>query len=583
MKANGNTPFSSAPGISGQADAAREMKLNMSSAENRTVSLYRARGEQEASGEITLPDYIANAEKILFAKAVPALSESSVGGGTVDYRGTVTFTVFFITADGELKSVSFDGDVDGNVSPGIPENTEEGTAGTDVELLCEPVSCRLMGPRRISAKCRTTADICVTVESQNRPTVAGDRAAAEDGITLQRKSDMTDALCAVRFTEEDIRFSDDIELDNTMPPVAEIIRVSVKVIPDEFKQTSDGIQLRATALMSILYNTENGELVSMQKRLPLSEIFDTPEELDGMTDISCRARAQVSSATAEVAENSFGERKVIELDFVYSVDACCMCDRPTMLTRDIYSTEYKTDAEYRTVQVCRLGKVIQTNFSVNARDDFESVAAQARADRSEDGADDNSISPAVPMRLPRAPTILFADAEIKSLSADFDEQKSRITVSGTAEVYMIVNDEGTIRGISFTVPIKNELDGYGIGGRVIPTASAACQAVHGRADTSSVYADFEVMLTVTAYAETDEELIDKLILDKSAAVDPSSQPPILIYYPHKGESLWSIAKRYSTTVAALREANHLQGDVSPDDGVMLIPRHRKAKTDKKSV
>ena len=159
------------------------------------------------------------------------------------------------------------------------------------------------------------------------------------------------------------------------------------------------------------------------------------------------------------------------------------------------------------------------------------------------------------------------------MSSAFDEQKCRITISGTAEIYMIINDNGNTRGICFETPFKNELDGYGMTGNIISSASCACQTVHGRADTSTVYADFEVILYVTAFSVSDEEIIDKVALDKASKFDPMSRPPILIYYPHRGESLWEIAKKYSTTVNALREVNHIQGDVSPDDSVMIIPRH----------
>lgn len=138
---------------------------------------------------------------------------------------------------------------------------------------------------------------------------------------------------------------------------------------------------------------------------------------------------------------------------------------------------------------------------------------------------------------------------------------------------MIINDNGNTRGICFETPFKNELDGYGMTGNIISSASCACQTVHGRADTAAVYADFEVILSVTAFSVSDEEIIDKVALDKASKFDPMSRPPILIYYPHRGESLWEIAKKYSTTVNALRDVNHIQGDTSPDDSVMIIPRH----------
>lgn len=539
--------------------------------ENLIVSMYRASDACDVSGEIALPDYFDSAEKIMFVKAEPRLGEYYIDGGSVSYGGDVCFTVFFVTNEGDLKSVSFGGDIEGSAVTGLPDNSAEGDLSTDIKLICAQATCRLISPRRISAKCRVSADICVTCRSVLKPEINSD---APEGITLQRKSDQADALCCVSFTEDGISFSDDIETDSSMPPAEEVISCSVTVIPDECKRDGDSIVFRGTASVNCLCRCEGGGIMPLQKKFQITEAFDAPEELANSEECCCRAHITVSDVTTEISQDNFGENRIIELDFNFSAEIFCTCNNRTSLIRDIYSTDYKSSAAYSTVGLCRPCRMITSNFSVNAGEKFE-FSADAAPRQADSEADGEAVISKTPLQIPRAPSVVFSDASVTSLSSELDTQRGRVVITGTASVYMIVSDGNTFQGITFTVPLKSETDGYGLTEDCITSAEAVCGPVRGRADTGSVYADFEVMLNICVTPVCSETVIQSLSIDKNSPFDPMSRPPILIYYPHRGEELWEIAKKYSTTVAALREANHIQSDVTADDSVIIIPRRRK--------
>lgn len=95
-------------------------------------------------------------------------------------------------------------------------------------------------PRRISAKCRITSDICVTAERLFEPDISGE-GEYDTSITLQRKSDSVRTISETSFFEEDLRFSDDIEIESSLPPIADIISCNISIIPEECKQSDDTI------------------------------------------------------------------------------------------------------------------------------------------------------------------------------------------------------------------------------------------------------------------------------------------------------------------------------------------------------
>ena len=46
---------------------------------------------------------------------------------------------------------------------------------------------------------------------------------------------------------------------------------------------------------------------------------------------------------------------------------------------------------------------------------------------------------------------------------------------------------------------------------------------------------------------------------------------LTVYFPSKGEKLWDIARRYSTTAQAIRAENSLEGDTAENAEMLLIP------------
>ncbi len=87
--------------------------------------------------------------------------------------------------------------------------------------------------------------------------------------------------------------------------------------------------------------------------------------------------------------------------------------------------------------------------------------------------------------------------------------------------------------------------------------------------TAQIRMTLEIDLGV--YEPTNENILSQIILDESSPkINPKNRSPIIVYYPSKGETLFEIAARYNTSVAAVRMAN----DIEDDDtigSVLLIP------------
>ncbi len=132
-------------------------------------------------------------------------------------------------------------------------------------------------------------------------------------------------------------------------------------------------------------------------------------------------------------------------------------------------------------------------------------------------------------------------------------------------VQVLTEDNGDLRGGSTRVELTCSTQ-----------ASPGCRfeaAVEGLQVTSSTTGEaVEVQVTgevsVSTYATGE---IDEIAGAEVTELEPSQEVPgLIIRRPKPGESLWSLAKHYRTTMSAISAANGLEGEPTPDM-LLLIP------------
>lgn len=533
-----------------QPEAERvSVPLDTESDGSHTVSGRHFSDSTEHSAEISLPDYYGNAEKMLFVRATPRIEDCYAEGEGISYRGSVKYTAVFLTDDGEVRSISSEHPLEGNA---YCARDGGGEVCISAIPICTAASGRLTSPKVINVKSTVVTDLLLTEKYPVEPTVRSSTEALSDGITLQKRTDNIESLCIQSFTEEGIRGSEDIELEGGMPAIEELISCWVRIYPDECKHSGTEINLRSTVQVNVLCRGEGGVLMSMQKRFPTSEIFDAPECISDRSDVSCFPILSLDSVSAEPSDNSFGERRIIELDYTYSATVFCFYSCTVPVTRDVYSTEFVTSPEFITRDTFRFSELKSGSVSVGASSPVPDQPADAR------------------------PEVLFSDASVCELSARLDEERSKIEVNGRASIYILISGEKHPVSMTFDTPFKAELDGYGLEGRTEILATASPRGVRARLDGGSAHADFELDYSLAVFSRKDEAMISSLTVDETKPCIPADRPPMILYYPKKGEALWDIAKRYGTTVADIRSACGIQGDTVDGQRVIMLPQTKRS-------
>ena len=89
--------------------------------------------------------------------------------------------------------------------------------------------------------------------------------------------------------------------------------------------------------------------------------------------------------------------------------------------------------------------------------------------------------------------------------------------------------------------------------------------------TQSIEVKIEYRLEGCIFIPFQENAICDLRLCEDQPIVRESTAALVIYYADQGERIWDIARKYCTSVSAIKEENELSEDVVPARGMMMIP------------
>ena len=91
-----------------------------------------------------------------------------------------------------------------------------------------------------------------------------------------------------------------------------------------------------------------------------------------------------------------------------------------------------------------------------------------------------------------------------------------------------------------------------------------------RLDGDSIHVNLETLISYIVFEKHSESHILKLAVYKEKPILREKEASLVLCYPAPTDSLWDIAKKYSTTTAALMEMNGISAESTPS--VLIIPR-----------
>ncbi len=524
--------------------------MYMQNSDNETrrrvlVKTYEGAAKEEVSAEYNLPDYLPDVNRLLKISAKIADHGSYLSGDNAEYDGKLCFSILYAASDGSLKEAEFETDYSGSMPVmGLAPDC-------DFQVSAEPqnVSCRLQNPRKLIAKAKIALAVGVSAPVSTAPVLSGRLTAEEEGA-MQYRTRSVSSVCVSSAEEIGTAISEDLELEASMPSIAEIVSVELSPLVTDMKTTEKSLSYKGEIAANILYlaKTEEAEdadapaapvYIHYIGKIPISGELAAERASERCVPV---AEVKVEGLEYRTQENSFGESRTFELDFEYSVLAKLYYNEENEITTDMYSTDYDSAVDTETLSYETVLCSRSFNFSV-------------RGTTVRDDTDFDKI------------VLTSAMASIDSM----EKQGNKLIFTGNAEVLLILtNGAGIYLSRSFNVPLRAETDAARIGEdfRSMPTASVIATA--GRMDEKNILCDLEILVSFVLFEKHKDEYIRQCNVYKDRPVRRAEDSSLTLYYPAAADTLWDVAKKYSTTISELLLANNISEEVKPS--VLMIPK-----------
>jgi hypothetical protein len=326
----------------------------------------------------------------------------------------------------------------------------------------------------------------------------------------------------------------------------EILRSDAKITAKDFKVTEDRIVAVGELYISTLYiaDDEMRSIQFMEHQIPFSESID----LAGVDERSyCDIEYDLGEVICEALEDSDGELRQLRCEAMLNIYAECFEKKEVELVEDAYSPYSRVSIEKEELKLQEL--VTENESQITVREAIE--------------IDENS------------PDISELFNLLGKLSLSGGEiADDRITVEGVVIsniLYLADNEEEPVFCVSRDIPFRHSLDVKGVkDGMGLDVEMDIEHCSYNIISTKEIEVRFVIglktrvgrQITVPVVVKATEQPHDENRLEQ--------QPSVTIYFARQDDTLWTIAKKYSTTVDELIMNNELEGISELKGGEQLI-------------
>lgn len=485
--------------------------------------------------DIILPDSYPDIARIIQIDATAAVKEKEIGNDRVILRGDAQFTVIYVPdpqiSDMCAKSITASSkftDVCEAKGVGADMQVKSGAEITDIEY-------SLINSRKIHVK----ATVSTTVKAY-RQTETEFISDIESDVPIETLQKTALAFRQEADDEFTITVADKLEVPQNKSAIADILKVDACVTDSDIKLITGKAIIKGMVGVSTLYTcADTGDIDFFGSEIPFTEVLDLPsvgEEMD------CDVDYKVGSVYYETDDDGDGARMIgVEISLTVTIDVTSR-DSAVLLS-DCYCKECNIDLVKR---VCTI----------------DHIAA--------------FLTPQVPVR----GNITLGDdapsaSKIYSVSAvpdinDVTLENGKAVISGMLDanvLYLTDDSEMPIHSYRAQIPFTHEEDAEGITDAAIECSAHLTDCSYSLADSRNINVKASLSLTLKLICGEKVDVVESI---QTSECENTQRAPIVIYFVQNGDSLWSIAKKYKTTINEIAEINGIDASLPLIAGTKLL-------------
>lgn len=340
---------------------------------------------------------------------------------------------------------------------------------------------------------------------------------------------------------------EDLELEEGMPSIQKILKKNASVKINDRKAMDNRVAIEGDIKIQLVYlcDDPNEPLQHVSYDMPFTHAVDIVGAYQGL---ECTADVWVQELFVEPRENISGEMRVLNVEAVIAAEARVFETETKELLIDAYCPGLSIQPKKRRIKVAQV--VGETQEQLVVKD-----------------------SMTFPENVPQAARVLYAEA--KPIITDQHISDGKVVIEGvlvSKVIYQSTDSSYGLASIKEDIPFRQSL--------VIEGAQEdmECQSrlLIDHVNCTLIAPDeVEFRAVMTAEASVFTSVEKEVFLDVEVEeLKQGEDSGIFVYFIQPGDSLWSIAKKYNTTIASILKYNEIDESqvLTPGDKLLIYKK-----------
>lgn len=478
---------------------------------------------QEETAEVIIQDRDPDIGRIVGCWGIPVIRSKELQQNTMGVSGGITAWVLYVPEDGSAprQAATY---LPFTMKWDIPSTERDGSMLVTCGL--QSIDARMVNSRKLLVRATVSCEASLHTSGEavfhtleNPPK---ELEVLRDRLSLRLPSEVA---------EKSFTLDDELELPGGTPEIDRIVAYQLTPQVRDSKVLGEKALFKGICGIHLIYMTPEERLATWDFELPFSQYTELSRHYD--QEETLQTSLLLTGTELDTAE----DRRHLLLKCGICAQCSVLCEQVLDVVMDLYGVRQAVKPEFSTLPIRsrldrqQLQTMAEIQFPMRGSSLIDSTVlpGTSRVSRSGDNAS---------IEIPVWCSILYYD------------------------------EDGSLQGRNSRDSTRAELrlaDGCPLESTGQP--SGPVQWTPGSAGTQ-----VRIPMSIIADSYSDQELTMVSGAQVADAIRPDpNRPSVIIRAPSPEDTLWTLAKTYGSTVSAIQGANHLNGGISGNEKLLLIP------------
>lgn len=487
-------------------------------------------------GEINVPDIKPDILSIVNVTENVFINNKEITDNKIKIDGTANIYIIYLSDDetSSLRSITSTFNFTEYVDLfGITEESF-------IKLKCETgaLECKVVNNRKINIK--LPINIEINASTNCKYDISKD---IVNNKNIELKKERMNLKTLVNCKCENINVNEEVNLPEENKPIGEILQASMDIVSKDYKTSYNKILAKAEVIIKLIYisDDDTNMVETFETKIPVMGFID----VDGLTEnMEISLEYDIKNFCVKPV---YQDLKASAISIESEVEICAyIYDKIEFdIINDLYSTQNKTNCEYEEI------RLLQSNINTT-----------------------NNIELTQSLLIPDLETLKILNISVKPIFSDINVLDGKLALEGKYEFNILYykKDKKVIENKKMELPFGQVIKIPELQSNMKVETNVKIEKVESKIVGNN---QLQIEMNMDVNVINNEEKVVMVI--KNIEVTDEELPnisSIVVYYVKHGDTLWSIAKNFHTTVEEIKNLNGLTDDIIYPNQQLIIQKRK---------